>query len=164
MSERQAGSACLLALLGLLIGCGGEGEGPPAEPPVSLLPADYPARFVEVRDCRRSVEHGLINILIMTESVAAQSYLNGPFPLPVGTLVVKQEYALGEGCTERVGTTLMRKEPAGYDPAHGDWRWQKLDVAGKVLLDGRGTGALAACGSCHAGTRCRARDFTCAEP
>jgi hypothetical protein len=154
-------TACAVALGA----CGGSEPHDPQPPPPSLLPADYPLRFVEVRDCRRSVEHGLVNILIRTDSVMAPIYESGPYPFPVGTLVVKEEYAgANQGCTQRVGTTLMRKEAPGYDPAHNDWHWQRLDAAGTVVLDGRGSGGLAACASCHAGKACRGRDFTCAEP
>jgi hypothetical protein len=150
-------------LIAVLAGC--DEPPPPAPPPAppSLVPADYPAGFSEVRDCRRSVEHGLVNILIRTTTAAAPLYREGPFPLPVGTLIVKEEYSgASQGCSERIGTTVMRKEPAGYDPVRGDWRWQQLDATGRVTGDGPGTGALSRCGSCHAGVRCR--DFTCAEP
>jgi hypothetical protein len=153
-----------LMALALWAACGGQPPAPPPAPP-SLLPADYPAGFVEVRDCRLSVEHGLVKIVIRTDAATAPIYQNGPYPFAAGTLVVKEEFAGdGQGCDQRVGTTLMRKEAAGYDPAHNDWHWQRLDAAGKVLLDGPGTGALSACGSCHAGNGCRGRDFTCAEP
>jgi hypothetical protein len=165
MKRLRTGTLPPLVLTTLLLGaCGGDPARP--EPPPSLLPADYPLRFTEVRDCRSSIEHGLVNVLIRTDSAAAALYDSGPFPFPVGTLVVKEEYAdASHACTQRSGTTLMRKEPPGYDPAHNDWHWQRLDAAGKVLVDGPGTGTVASCSSCHVTTAyCRAHDFTCAEP
>jgi hypothetical protein len=128
----------------------------------SLLPeaADYAARFVEVRDCRQSVEHlGYIRITVARGQEAA--YERGPYPLPEGTLIVKEEFPLSDrGCTARTGWTVMRKQPPGYDADHGDWQWQRLDAGGQVIEDGR----VPRCASCHARASCKARDFACAEP
>jgi hypothetical protein len=136
---------------------------PDVAPPTSLMPADYRQRFVEVRDCRNSIDHDLNHILIRTDRDTAPLYRTGPFPLPVGTLVVKEEY--GDAiCAELTGYTLMRKEAPGYDPRFGDWHWQRLDARGRVLADGKGEGATLRCASCHASAACRTRDFTCAEP
>ena len=55
----------------------------------------------------------------------------------------------------------MRKEPSGYDAdLCGDWRWQRLDAAGKVTEDGH----LVRCASCHSLPDCKPRDLACAEP
>jgi hypothetical protein len=132
-------------------------------PVASLLPADY-ATFQTVRDCRNSIDHDLNRILIKAAPSIAPIYLGGPFPFPMGTVIVKEEFS-DPGCTTRVGYTLMRKEASGTAPQYGDWHWQKLDVSGRVLLDGAGVVApVARCASCHAAADCRARDFTCAEP
>ena len=38
----------------------------------------------------------------------------------------------------------MRKQPSGYAPTYGDWRWQRLDAGGQVIEDGQ-----VRCASCH---------------
>jgi hypothetical protein len=142
---------------------GGDGGGDVAAA-VSLLPADYASRFLVVRDCRNSIDHDLNRILIKADPTIAPLYLDGPFPLPAGAVIVKEEFS-DPGCTNRVGYTLMHKEAPGTAASYGDWRWQKLDATGRVLLDGVGIGGtVTRCASCHAATDCRARDFTCAEP
>ncbi len=154
-STAERGAAALGLLLAL--GCGAE----PAAPPVvqSLLPGDYDARFVQVRDCRDSNDHDLNRILVKVEAGLQERYERGPYPFPVGTVIVKEEFA-DPGCAQRVGWTLMYKEAPGYDARFGDWRWQRLDAAGNVKEDGK----LARCAGCHAVASCRARDFACAEP
>jgi hypothetical protein len=112
-----------------------------------------------VRDCRPSIDHDLRRILIRVETDMTDRYERGPYPLPPGALIIKEEFD-DPDCAVRVGWTLMQKQPAGYAPGFGDWRWQRLDAQGKVLQDGR----LPRCASCHAASACRARDFACAEP
>jgi hypothetical protein len=136
---------------------GSEPEPPPPLGP-SLLPADYKQRFVEVRNCRSSVEH-LPYIVIKTEPAVVAGYNQGPYPLPIGTLVVKEEFS-DRACQSLTGWTLMLKQGPGYDDRFGDWKWQRLDATGKVIEDGK----VSRCGSCHARVECRARDFVCADP
>ena len=143
----------------------GCGDSAPAAPPPgpSLLPADYAQTFTQVRDCRSSIEH-LPYILVKTPAALVERYNNGPFPFEVGSLIVKEEFS-DRGCTALTGYTLMRKEAPGYDARFGDWHWQRLDAAGKVVHDGKGDGALAVCANCHLVTAaCKVRDFTCTEP
>jgi hypothetical protein len=134
------------------VGCG-------RAPPVALLPADYPARFVEVRDCRSSVEHGLSHIVVKVDATVADRYNAGPYPFDPGTLVVKEEFADAD-CTTLVGISLMSKQAAGFDPRFGDWHWQGLDAARAVREDG----PLPRCATCHTAAACRLRDFVCADP
>jgi hypothetical protein len=147
-------AAVALACAALAAGCDPAPTGPP-----SLLPADLATRFVTVRDCRPSIDHDLRRILIRVETTMTERYERGPYPLPPGTLIVKEEFD-DPDCATRAGWTLMQKQPPGYDARSGDWRWQRLDAQGQVLEDGR----LARCSSCHAASACRARDFACAEP
>jgi hypothetical protein len=153
----------MFALAGVVPGCGGDaGPSPPPLGP-SLLPADYATRFVQVRDCRNSIEH-LPYILVKADPAVVARYNNGPFPFEVGNLIVKEEFS-DRACTALTGYTLMQKEPAGYDPTFGDWHWQRLDAAGKVVHDGKGVGPQAVCANCHLATpACKVRDFTCTEP
>jgi hypothetical protein len=154
MNAGSCGPRRLLALAAGLLACD-----QPEVPATSLLPAAYRQHFVTVRDCRPSIDHDLGRIVIKVDPGLAASYDKGPFPLPAGSLIVKEEFS-DPGCTEPRGWTVMHKQEAGYDERYGNWRWQRLDAGGKVLEDGR----LARCSSCHAASACRARDFTCAEP
>jgi hypothetical protein len=52
-------------------------------------------------------------------------------------------------------------EPAGYDPTHGDWHWQRVRASDRsVLEDGR----VARCITCHETADCTARDWQCTQP
>jgi hypothetical protein len=162
MTARPLG--CVLALVAVTAGAGC-GDSTPAPAPLgpSLLPADYAQSFTLVRDCRPSIEH-LPYILVRTPAALVTRYNQGPFPFEAGSLIVKEEFS-DRGCTSLTGYTLMRKEPAGYDPRYGDWHWQRLDAAGKVVTDGKGDQALGNCATCHLATAaCKLRDFTCTEP
>ncbi len=128
--------------------------------PDTILPMDYRSTYAQVRGCRRSVDHDLRHIMVLTNPIATEVYRNGPYPFPAGSMVVKEEY-LDQSCRALAGWTLMRKEAAGYDPAFGDWRWQKVDRERKVVADGK----IETCRSCHASqVSCRSRDFTCTDP
>ncbi len=111
-----------------------------------------------------TVEHsattpGLVvsHIRVLTSPEAAAPYRANAARLPVGALVLKEEYA-NASCSRLRAWTVMRKEPAGYDAAHNDWRWQRVRAADRaVMVDGR----VASCISCHDTPRapCTARDW-----
>jgi len=152
-----------LGLTAVLLSCGP--EAPPAA--TSLVPPNYASTFVEVRGCRMTSEHsattpGLVvsHIRVLTNPEAATPYrMNAP-QLPVGTLVIKEEYA-DASCSRLRAWTVMRKEAPGYDPMRNDWRWQRVRAADRaVLVDGR----VESCAACHAAAACRARDWQCTAP
>jgi hypothetical protein len=124
----------------------------------SWLPAGYPKGFGEARACRASSEH-FPRIRILVPAALASIYEGGPYPFPAGALVVKEEFE-DSACRALTGYTLMRKEAPGFDPAGGDWAYQRLDERRRVTADGRER--TRACAACHA--RCRARDHVCGEP
>jgi hypothetical protein len=156
-------AALLLPLCATLLSCG------PDEPaaPTSLVPSGYATTFVEVRGCRMTSEHtattpGLVvsHIRVLTNPEAAAPYRANAARLPVGSLVVKEEYA-DPSCSRLRAWTVMRKEPAGYDPPHNDWRWQRVRAVDQaVLVDGR----VSSCISCHDTPACTARDWQCTVP
>jgi hypothetical protein len=131
--------------------------------PQQILPADYRTTFVQVRGCRSSVEHNLEHIVVRTSPAVAPVYDRGPYPFPVGTVIVKEEYGSDNRCQFLTGYTIMKKEAPGTDSAAGDWRWFKLDSMDRVTMQGSATRR---CSTCHA--TCTGmnppRDFTCAEP
>lgn len=156
-------SLTFLGFPALLLSCGP--EDPPA--PTSLVPADYASTFVEVRGCRMTSEHtattpGLVvsHIRVLTNPEAATPYRTHAPQLPVGTLVIKEEYA-DPSCSRLRAWTVMRKEAPGYDPMRNNWRWQRVRASDRaVLVDGR----VESCASCHAAAACRARDWQCTVP
>lgn len=123
-----------------------------------ILPADYRDEFVEVRDCRLSVEHQFRSIRVLANRIAADAYLRDANPLPLGSIVVKEEYDGGD-CTDAdlIEWTAMRKEPPGFDPDDADWHWQRIAAPGRhVVTDGKQT-----CIGCHVREECVARDYMC---
>lgn len=141
--------AALAALA--LIACGGEaGEGP-------VFPPDYAARYVRVVPCRNSVEHFLHHIAIWADPASADAYREGRFPLPAGSVIVKEEFA-DEACSQRVGWTAMRRDATDAGPGAAAWRFQELDEARRVVEPHPG------CVACHRACDARlARDGTCLE-
>jgi hypothetical protein len=128
------------------------------EVPASLLPADYPAGFTEVRDCRFSVEHSAVNIRILADGPGAAVFADESYPFPTGALVVKEEYRDME-CTELEGFTLMQRRDDDDDEATDGWVWQRLDASGRWV----GPQDVRACTTCH--RMCTlGRDGVCADP
>lgn len=158
--------ALLLSLgLAALSGACGPDETPPA---TSMIPADYASRFPQVRGCRMTFEHissygagtpSISNIRVVLSPAAMANYRVTGQTLPVGSIVIKEEYA-DPSCSTIIGWTVMRKEPAGYDAAHGDWHWQRVRASDRqVLEDGR----VDRCISCHNTPDCTSRDWMCTQ-
>jgi hypothetical protein len=140
----------------------------PTPSPTALVPADYARTYVEVRNCRNTIDHATavdgqnpsaIRVLVGPE--AAEAYRNNR-TLPVGAVVVKEEADVAPGCGVVYALTVMRKEP-GYDPAHGDWHWQRLRARDRSILE---DGRVARCynASCHGASACVRRDWQCTDP
>jgi hypothetical protein len=133
-------------------------NGCPIEP---IFPANYRDGFIEVRDCRNSVEHGSVSIRVLVNPESAAAYQRNENPLPVGTIVVKEEFD-GPDCSndaELVRWRPMRKEAPGFDPDDGDWAWQWVDApARSVRFNDKAT-----CIGCHRVEACLKRDYMCTE-
>ncbi len=151
----------------VLLGCG------PGDPPVPavLVPANYTATYPIVRGCRSTTEHissygagtpSISNIRVVINPEAMAQYHVRGATLPVGTTIMKEEYG-DASCATVIGWTVMRKEPAGYDTAHGDWHWQRVRASDRAVLE---DGRVARCttSSCHAVADCTAYDWTCTQP
>lgn len=131
--------------------------GCPIEP---IFPADYRDTYTLVRDCRLSIEHGGVMIQVWANDIGAQAYLDEDNPLPVGSVVVKDEYE-GTDCETEADFgrwRAMRKEEPGFDPDDGDWAWQWVNADRSVLLNDKAT-----CIGCHRDEECLARDYMCTE-
>jgi hypothetical protein len=115
----------------------------------SVLPSDYKATWVEVRDCESSIEHAPFYVRVRTAPDLADVYRSGPYPFPTGALIVKEQYRDAR-CVQLDGYTAMKRQGDG-------WRWYSLDMNGRV----RDPGNVARCQSCHADCG-KGRDGTCA--
>jgi hypothetical protein len=126
-----------------------------------IFPSDYRASFVEVRDCRLSIEHGGVNIRVLASPDSARPYLDAANPLPIGSVLVKEEFD-GPGCDDRdfVRWRVMRKEAPGFDSEDGDWHWQWVEPNFAVRFDDKQTGS---CIDCHRAAECLARDYMCTK-
>ncbi|MCH8243836.1 MAG: hypothetical protein IH897_14670, partial [Planctomycetes bacterium] len=69
-----------------------------AEP---FFPANYREAFTEVRDCRNSIGH-TATIRVYVNAIGVEAYLADENPLPVGTVVVKEEFGAPPGGMIRI--------------------------------------------------------------
>jgi hypothetical protein len=130
----------LLALAGPLGGCPGG--------PEPLFPEDYRATYVEVRNCRQSADHDLHMIRVLADPAARDPYVGRDAPIPVGAILVKEEYDFGDlDCTGPIvrWTAMQRLEP-GTAPLDLDWYWQAADPDRNVTEDNPER-----CANCHQG-------------
>lgn len=120
--------------------------------------AEVMESWPEVRNCRFSIEHDGMNIIVFASPGAETAYRDGTYPFPEGTTIVKAEHD-DSFCDEVVEFTAIRKLAPGTAPADGDWEWQRVDAGGKVLE----SGSLQRCVMCHQDCT-NGRDFTCTDP
>lgn len=136
-----------LWLYGLsLTGCGD--VAPPAS---DWFPADWAARWTQVRDCRFSIEHDGRSITVWASPEGASAYRDGRYPLPEGTVLIKPLYADGR-CGELEGFAVMRKE-------EGAWQWKLTDAQRRPMTPER----PGSCVGCHVACT-EGRDLTCTDP
>lgn len=144
---------------------GGDGVEPDASEAVALFPADYAQSWTKVRDCRSSSSHDFHMIVIWADPDAAGPYLNRDADFPVGSVVLKEEFDLGDTeCTgDIVQWAVMKRLEPGSAPAEQlDWFWQKVDRTGNVVSENE-----ARCFGCHAdcdGDPGVSYENTCAVP
>ena len=153
-------AAGTLGMIVLAVGCPGSTPPPPEED--VIFPADYRASFTLVRDCRNSTEHSA-TIRVWVNDIGAEGYLADVSPLPEGTIVVKEEFVAGAPCdsdADLVRWSSMRKEPAGFDEAGSDWRFQEVAAPARhITKDSNAT-----CLGCHTAEACIPRDLMCTVP
>ena len=127
------------------------------EGPEPIFPADYAQSYVEVRDCRYSLEHGGIHIRVLTDPASAEAYEADASQLPVGSVVIKEEYSDAE-CkpSELIRWRAMRKEAPGFDVEDGDWHWQWVTPRREVVENTK-----TSCIGCHRQPDCLERDYMC---
>lgn len=146
------------ALLALFAFACADDGGTEVEP--LIFPLDFASTYPVVRDCRGTVDHGFgFKIAVSVNPNAQAAYVNGAYPLPVGTTLVKSLYEDDEGCTSPSGYSVMKKIRATNGEASpDDWSWQETDALGvpRAITVGK-------CTSCHANCT-NGRDMTCTDP
>ncbi|NNE42967.1 MAG: hypothetical protein HKN12_02050 [Gemmatimonadetes bacterium] len=150
----------VLILLGVFVAaCGDEGStmpDPDPDPVDPVFPSDFATSFTEVRDFRSGVPHPSF-LRVYANSVGAADYTAGNYPLPEGTVLVKEIYNDPAG-SDVFGWVVMQKREAGFSSGSGDWYWQEVDSDRTVLDDG----SITNCIGCH--NACTSTDWVCAEP
>lgn len=127
---------------------------PTTEP---IYPADYRTSFTQVRDCRFSIEHDGVNIRVWANDIALAAYLAEADELPVGSVIIKEEFA-GGTCDSDDDLTLisaMRKEDPGFDSEDRDWHFQEVTPSDRRVVNNSKTD----CTECH--RTCEDRDYMC---
>ncbi len=119
--------------------------------------AELPRDYVAVTSCAQSQHPARDHVITWIDRGAESQWRTGKGPLPVGTRVVKVQYA-DVACRELTRYTAMQKGPPGTAPATGDWIWQLLDKRRGV----RQHGQLSGCISCH--RVCEDDDWLCTWP
>jgi hypothetical protein len=138
-------------------GCSDDAPQEPFQEPFFDV-AEVTSSWPKVRVCRLSIEHDAADIIVYASPEAETAYIEGIYPFPAGTVLVKAEYD-NSACTELVQLTAMRKLAPGTASEAGDWEWQRVDSNGTVLE----SGSLMRCVSCHQGCT-NGRDFACTDP
>ena len=160
----------IAAVNAALTGCPATPTATPATPSPTptleiapIFPADYRDTFSVVRDCRLGIEHGGVMIRVFANAVAAEPYRKLQNPLPVGSVVVKEEFD-GVDCAndaDLMGWSAMRKQSPGFDPDDGDWEWQRVQAPSRhVTCNTKGCPGFV-CITCHRAAECKARDYMC---
>lgn len=148
----------LIAASFMVVGCPPGAPGGGAEP---IFPAEYRTTYTLTRDCRNSIEHAA-TIRVWVNDIGATAYMNQDAELPVGTIVVKEEFA-GTECTddtELITWSVMRKEAEGFDEEARDWRFQESAAPNRVVTINENSTCL----ECHLEPECVERDLMCTDP
>ena len=133
-----------------LAACGSDGGSPPN------FPESYRDTYQQVRGCRKSGDHDLNNIRIVTNPTAFIAYTMRNAPFPEGSIVVKEEYDFAD--TSCLGDLVQWTSMAKID---GQWHWQRVDLDRNVESENEQR-----CIGCHAqcGLPPDGFDGTCAVP
>jgi hypothetical protein len=110
-----------------------------------IFAADYAATFVEVRDCRQSIDHDVRPIRIVADPAALVPYRDRAVVFPEGAVVLKEEYAMADPdcAAEPIEWTVMRRLASATTEDLG-WEWQRVDAERNVTEN-----EARACAGCH---------------
>lgn len=148
---------CPLFLGFAVASCGDGGDGGTTpEPEDPLFPENFASSYTEVRDFRSGVPHPSF-LRVYANSVGAADYTAGNYPLPEGSILVKEIYGDPAG-SSIFGWVVMQKREPGFATSTGDWYWQEVDND-RTVLD---SGVIQSCTGCH--SACTSNDWLCTDP
>ncbi|HEY0251574.1 MAG TPA: cytochrome P460 family protein [Kofleriaceae bacterium] len=143
-------------LLIALVACGSSNGTPD-------FPADYATTYMEVRDCRPSIDHDGENVRVMASPTALAPYTNRTDPFPDGAIIVKEQYARTDStCSGAIQDySVMMRVENGDAPLLPQWDWQHVDANRGVISED-----IKRCTSCHADCAHQGVGYagTCEEP
>ena len=102
-----------------------------------------------------SKKHGGVKAYrdIFVNATGAEAYNNSQFPLPEGTVIVKEAFKIVSAwkSQSKPELTVMVKQATGSNPDTGDWKWYMGD-SGSDKMSGTSMDTKWGkfCGSCHA--------------
>jgi hypothetical protein len=154
--------AGLVAVVLFAGACADEAPAPPPPGPAVAFPADYAATYTPARECRKSGDHELDFVRVLTDPAATTPYADRSTPFPDGAVVLKEQYDVSDtDCAGPVvAWTVMVKHVAATDRL--GWDWQRVG-ADRRVLETNGS----RCIGCHSGCTgapAVGYDFTCEEP
>ncbi len=76
---------CIIASLVVVAACSATDQ--------ALFPADYAATYQQVRACRFSIDHDMMNVRVLVSPDAYGVYTTRVGVFPAGAVIVKEEYA-----------------------------------------------------------------------
>jgi hypothetical protein len=146
----------------LVFGCADPPAADPTTGPVPAFPANYAATYQPQRECRKSGDHELDFVRVLTDPEATFPYAERTTSFPEGAVVLKEQYDFSDSdCTGPiVAWTVMVKNAAATDTL--GWDWQRVS-ADRRVLETNG----ARCVGCHSacsGPPEAGYDHTCEEP
>ncbi len=114
--------------------------------PLTVLPADFRTRLGKLSGRFVSAGHAgaRFDALLYANEGATEAFAKHAGTFPVGALFIKEHWERG-GDGKRGPVMAMEKMAAGFDPAHGDWRFVVVAADGEVVVDGKPEG----CVLCH---------------
>jgi len=151
-------------VLGCVLGCGGPEAAPfvplpvpsgaslpvgdAGRPLVSPIPADFRARFAKLNLARfltRGHLYQRFAVDLYANDAGKEAYLGKVAEAAPGAMIVKEHFASSIAGDGRGPLMAMEKQPKGFDPEGGDWRYLVVTARGEVVLDGKAE----RCGGCH---------------
>ena len=85
-------------------------------------------------------------IVVRTNPEAISDFKLGRFPLPVGTVIVKEKHLVASAEKPPVEYGAMIKREPGYDPDHGNWEYMYVTREPEKHIE---RGRISSCIECH---------------
>lgn len=154
--------ARVVVLAFVVAGCADEPRDPAAPGATVAFPSDYAATYTPQRECRKSGDHELDFVRVLTDPTATAPYADRTTPFPDGAVVLKEQHDFSDlDCSGPVvAWTVMVKHAAATGRL--GWDWQRVS-ADRRVLEANGS----RCVGCHStctGTPEVGYDFTCEDP